>query len=150
MAFIELIGILAGLDIIIKSEVEDRASAEFPRAFDKKGIITLHKSHNKGLPFGFLKKYESLVRMLPTVTASALGGIFLWLMQKKGHVLEKLAVSVTLAGALSNLHDRLVRGYVVDYFSVNWKGLKKIIFNLGDIFIFIGTILMVICQLKED
>ena len=55
----------------------------------------------------------------------------MWLMQKKGHVLEKLAVSVTLAGALSNLHDRLVRGYVVDYFSVNWKGLKKIIFNLG-------------------
>ena len=37
MAFIELIGILAGLDIIIKSEVEDRDSAEFPRAFDKKG-----------------------------------------------------------------------------------------------------------------
>ena len=40
--------------------------------------------------------------------------------------------------------DRFGRGYVVDYFSVEIGPLKKIIFNIGDIFVFIGSILFVI------
>ena len=44
---------------------------------------------------------------------------------KKGRVLEKTALTLVLAGGASNLYDRLKRGYVVDYFSIQWKKLKK-------------------------
>lgn len=58
--------------------------------------------------------------------------------------MEKLALTLTLAGGISNVYDRMARGYVVDYFSIRWKGLKKVVLNLGDLFIFTGAVLMVI------
>ena len=88
--------------------------------------------------------------MVPVVTASAVGGILLWLLQKKGHTVEKLGFSLTLAGALSNIYDRLTRHYVVDYFSINWGKLKKVIFNLGDMFIFLGGMVLLLHEIWES
>ena len=51
--------------------------------------------------------------------------------------------------SLSDLY-RLKRGYVVDYFSIQWKKLKKVVFNLGDIFIFAGSALFAAVQLVEE
>ena len=63
------------------------------------------------------------------------GGIFTRLM-------GKLGASFLLGGAASNLYDRLNRGYVVDYFSIRCKYLEKVVFNLGDFFIFAGSALI--------
>ena len=57
-------------------------------------------------------------------------------MTKKGCLAQKIGLSMVLGGAISNLYDRLVKGYVVDYFSIEFKRLKKVIFNLGDILYF--------------
>ena len=57
-------------------------------------------------------------------------------MTKKGCLAQKIGLSMVLGGAISNLYDRLVKGYVVDYFSIEIKRLKKVIFNLGVIFVF--------------
>ena len=46
-----------------------------------------------------------------------------------------------LSGALSNAIDRLQFGYVIDYFTVVYGRLKRIIFNLGDWFLFVGMTL---------
>ena len=71
-------------------------------------------------------------------------------MGTRGRILEKLALTLTLAGGVSNLYDRMKRGYVVDYFSIQWKKLKKVVFNLGDIFIFAGSALFAAVQLVEE
>ena len=71
--------------------------------------------------------------------------------------MEKLALTLTLAGGVSNLYDRMKRGYVVDYFSICWKFLKRVVLNLGDVCIFAGAVLymvsqfiaFVICFIKE-
>ena len=57
---------------------------------------------------------------------------------------------MTIGGALSNLYDRVFRGYVVDYFSVQWKGLKKVVFNLGDMFIFLGAMMIAGAQVVRS
>ena len=64
----------------------------------------------------------------------------------EGSAGQKLGLSIVLAGAASNLYDRFKRGYVVDYFSIRVKGLEKVIFNLGDMFVFFGSLLFVICE----
>ena len=46
--------------------------------------------------------------------------------------------------------DKKKCGYVVDYFSIQWKQLKKVVFNLGDIFIFAGSALFAAVQLVEE
>ena len=54
---------------------------------------------------------------------------------------SKLPLSLIIAGALSNIYDRLKRGYVVDYININILPIKKLVFNLGDVSILLGSIL---------
>ena len=77
---------------------------------------------------------------------SAMAGALAAMMQDKGKTGEKLGLSLVMGGALSNLYDRVVRGYVVDYFTIEWKSLKKVVFNLGDMFVFLGSAVFVLAQ----
>ena len=83
------------------------------------------------------------------VTSAAAGALGAF-MTKKGCLVQKIGLSMVLGGAISNLYDRLVKGYVVDYFSIEFKRLKKVIFNLGDIFVFLGSLVFLIGELLED
>lgn len=147
MGFLTLILGLFGLDICVKEKIEEQDPSEFPRDMEgTKGKIKLYQNHNNGFSFGFLKEREELVRMVPLVFTSGLAGIFCWLLPKKGEFLEKTGISLALAGALSNLYDRFARGYVVDYFSVQVGVLKKVVFNLADLCIMAGAVLIVISE----
>ena len=148
MFWIGLTASFAALDLGLKELIEEREDGEFPVSLPKtRGKILLHKSHNAGLPFGLLKEKPELVRTIPLAAASSILGIFTYLLGKKGHGGEKLALSMILGGAASNMIDRYRRGYVVDYFSFQVKGLKKVIFNLGDILVFAGAALMAVTQM---
>lgn len=147
MAWIGLIGVLALIDLCLKELIEEQADEEFPRELKGTGgKIILHKSYNQGFPFGFLKEKPELVRMIPVAAASSVFGALAYLMGRRGHFAEKLAFSFTLGGAVSNIVDRYKRNYVVDYFSFNIRGLKKIIFNLGDLFILAGMIITMLAE----
>lgn len=101
------------------------------------GNIIIERYHNKGAMLNFL---ENDVKVVKTISCTLLGVIllmFLLLLPKKGDKLLKIAIALILGGALSNVVDRFTRGYVVDYFS--FKSLKKIVFNISDICIFIGS-----------
>ncbi|WP_417039473.1 signal peptidase II [Clostridium porci] len=142
-----IIGGLAGLDLGIKSVIEKQDADTFPRELiAARGMIQLHKNHNHGFPFGFLREKPELVKAIPLMVISAMAGALGAFMTEKGRTLEKLGLSIALGGAVSNLYDRLVRGYVVDYFSIEWKRLKKVVFNLGDMFVFLGSAVFIISQ----
>ena len=57
---------------------------------------------------------------------------------------------MVLGGGLSNVYDRLKYGYVVDYFIINYKKLKKVILNVADVFIFIGAFLIFIGEFFDN
>ncbi len=143
MIYMGITALLAALDLFIKNVIEEQDEAAFPKELEGSGgKILLHKNHNSGFPFGFLKENQSLVQMVPLAVASFGAGIFACLLQRKGRHAEKLALAIALGGAASNLYDRLVRHYVVDYFSLQYGKLKKVIFNLGDICIFLGAAIL--------
>ena len=142
-----IIGGLAALDLGVKSVVEGQDDETFPRELPSaKGFIKLHKNHNSGFPFGFMKERPELVKGIPLMVISAMAGALAAMMQDKGKTGEKLGLSLVMGGALSNLYDRVVRGYVVDYFTIEWKSLKKVVFNLGDMFVFLGSAVFVLAQ----
>ncbi|MBQ2872997.1 MAG: signal peptidase II [Bacilli bacterium] len=58
--------------------------------------------------------------------------------------LEKISYSMILGGAIGNLLDRIIYGYVVDFLDFNVFGYDYPIFNLADSFILIGVILLVV------
>lgn len=147
MVYIGIIAVLAMIDLCIKKGIEDQEDCKFPRELPgSKGTIMMYKNHNPGFSFGCLKERPDLVQMVPLAAASFLSGILAWLFIRKGHILDKLAISITLGGAVSNLYDRFIRNYVVDYFSIQWKGFKKVVFNLGDFFILLGAVLMLLSE----
>lgn len=58
--------------------------------------------------------------------------------------LEKLGYGMILGGAIGNLFDRVIYGYVIDFFDFYIFGYDYPIFNLADSFIFVGVIILII------
>jgi len=80
--------------------------------------------------------------------------VFLWLLflclsfASGLRPLSVIALSLICGGSLSNLLDRIaLGGYVVDFLSVGWGGLRTAIFNVADAAITIGAMLLVISVL---
>ncbi|MDO4295242.1 MAG: signal peptidase II [bacterium] len=148
MIYPTIIAALTAFDQLIKQKIEQDTEGSYPRELNQtNGKIYLYRNHNSGFSFGFLKEYPEIIRAIPLVSVSAIGGVLAFLLPRKGYHLHKLALSLVLAGGISNLYDRLCRGYVVDYFSIRWKQLEKVVLNLGDVFIFSGAILYVKAEL---
>lgn len=146
-----IIGGLAALDLGIKSVVENQEDDTFPRELpSSKGLIKLHKNHNAGFPFGFMKERPELVKGIPIMVVSALAGALCALLQDKGKTAQKAGIAMVIGGALSNLYDRVVRGYVVDYFTIEKDPLKKVVFNLGNMFVFLGSAVIVLEQAVRE
>lgn len=142
-----IIGGLAALDLGIKSVIESEEDDTFPRDLPSaKGLIKVHKNHNAGFPFGFMKERPELVKGIPLMVISAMAGALCALLQDKGKTAQKAGIAIIIGGALSNLYDRVVRGYVVDYFSIEWEPIKKVVFNLGDMFVFLGSTIIMLEQ----
>ena len=151
MLYTGIIAALSSLDLGIKWLIEQEKPEEFPKPLPHaKGKILLYRNHNAGFPFGFLEQHAELVRMLPLAVISGLAGFLAAILPQKGKNVQKFGIAVILGGAVSNLYDRMIRHYVVDYFSIQWKKLKKVVFNLGDIFIFAGSALFAAVQLVEE
>lgn len=142
---------IAALDQGMKCEIEQETDGEFPRELPgTKGKIRIHRNHNYGFPFGFLKEKPQLVTAVPLAVSSAVAGALSMLLARKGSGIQKTGLSMVLGGAVSNLYDRWKRGYVVDYFSFSLPGIKKVVFNLGDIFVFLGTALFVLGETADE
>ena len=73
--------------------------------------------------------------------------MLVWTLTRQSRFLDRLALSLITAGGLSNLYDRVKRGYVVDYFSVQAGWLKKVVLNVADVCIFTGAVLLCVSGL---
>jgi signal peptidase II len=128
------------LDFVVKHLVDKKLEYNKPEKKLKDRII-IRKTYNKGGALNaFDSKQEFVAGFSTAITFSVVIAQF-FLMSKKGIHVLKLGLSFVIGGAASNVYDRIVRKYVVDYFSFNckYKKLKNIVFNLSDMFIFIGT-----------
>lgn len=151
MIFVGIIVLLAAGDLFFKWLIEKQDQERFPRPLAKTGgKILLYRNHNAGFPFGFMEQYGELVRTVPLVVISGLGGVFCYLVQKKGNTVRKAGLAILLGGAISNLYDRYVRRYVVDYFSFQFGWLKKVVFNLGDLCVFAGAGILTAVELVQE
>lgn len=98
--------------------------------------------HNTGAAFSFLASHPGWQRWLfAGIAVAACVGLSIWLMRLKADE-KRLAVALALiiGGALGNLFDRLVHGYVVDFLSFHAGGWYYPAFNVADIGITLGAI----------
>lgn len=145
MLYILIAGSIVLLECKIKSHIERTMQVGDKREIFK-GKIILKKQYNRGM---FLNLFQDKVDMVKKLSMAMLGVLlvaFTFLLPRRHNKLLKLGLTLCLGGAVSNVYDRMKRGYVVDYFSINCKGLKTVVFNLGDMFIFLGSFLILLAS----
>lgn len=148
MIYILIVAAIFITELKIKKYIEENKEMHKKEEIFQ-GNIILERYHNKGAMLNFMENSVQAVKVITTTLLGILLLLFVILLPKKGDHLLKLSLSLVLGGALSNVYDRLTKGYVVDYFS--FKFLKKIVFNISDICIFIGSAIMVLISfIKRD
>ena len=126
-----LILFLIALDQIIKFLITDRIIIIFKFPF-------INYSENYGAAFSLFENE----RIFLIIASLVIIGFVIYYYSKYKNL--QLGLSLILAGAISNLIDRIFRGYIVDFINVGiWP-----VFNLADVYNFIG-VLMIIFVLKK-
>ena len=99
---------------------------------------------NDGMAFGLsLPGGQIVLSGLSIIMTIVLGYLF-WL-ERNGHILIKLALSLIIAGAIGNLFDRVSYGEVVDFIHIKLGSFWEwYIFNIADTSVSIGMILFLI------
>lgn len=114
------------------------------------GFFDLVRAHNTGAAFSLFASQPGWQRGLFIGIASIASIVILYLLRKEtGSALSKLALSLILGGALGNLVDRLIHGYVVDFLSFHLGTHYWPAFNVADSAITIGAILLIWDSLKQ-
>lgn len=110
-------------------------------------FFSLTKVYNTGASWNILAGYRFILIILTLIIL-----ILLILYQKKFQENKRniLAFSLLYGGIIGNLFDRLIYGYVIDFFDFNIFGYDYPVFNIADICIVFGIALLVIAILKKE
>ena len=145
MKYIALILGIFGVEFGIKEYVE-KNKTEGVTEKKLKGTLLIRKHHNRGAFLNAGENNRKAVAALSVILSVFSTAVFISTLSVAGKELLKWGLAMLLGGAYSNTYDRLLRKYVVDYFSFNVpvKGIRRIIFNIGDFCIMIGAMLCVL------
>ena len=118
---------------------------------DINAFFSLTFVHNYGAAFSFLADQNGWQRyFLSAISAVASVVIAIWMLRTPlKHRFKIISLTLILSGAVGNLIDRMVNGFVVDFIDLHYQGFYWPIFNLADIFITIGVLLLLIMDWKK-
>ena len=105
-------------------------------------VFELQYLENRGAAFGILQDRQILFLLITVVAAVILTYIYLKIPEHKKYIPLKICYVLLMAGAVGNMIDRAVRGYVVDFFY--FKLIDFPIFNVADIYVTVTMILLLV------
>ena len=111
-------------------------------------FFNIVRAHNTGAAFSFLAAASGWQRWFFTGIGVAAALFILWLL--KSHAGQKLfsfALACILGGAIGNVVDRLMHGYVVDFLDFHLHGWHFPAFNIADSAISIGAACLILDEL---
>jgi signal peptidase II len=113
-------------------------------------FFNIVRAHNTGAAFSFLAAASGWQRWLFTGIAVAAVVFIVWMLRTHpGQKLFCLSLALILGGAVGNLVDRLLHGYVVDFLQVHYGGWFFPAFNVADSGITLGAIGLVVDELRR-
>ena len=116
-----------------------------------KGFLDFTFVENRGAAFGILSGKRVFFILLTVVVAAGIIYSFYKLPKTREYNWLKCGLVLVLSGAIGNVIDRAVRGYVVDFLEVTF--IKWPVFNLADIYVVIGACFILFLSLfviKEE
>ena len=105
------------------------------------GVFHFTCCENRGAAFSMLQGKQGLLITI-TVLISIAAVYFLFFSRRKLPVFPSIAIALALGGALGNLYDRVVLGYVIDM--LDFCLIHFAVFNVADACVNIGIVLLAI------
>ncbi len=112
-----------------------------------KNFFSLTKVYNYGASWSILTGQRWFLIILAIVI---LCGLIKYQTKFKENKRNMVTFSLIYAGIIGNLIDRVIYGYVIDFFNFNIFGYDYPIFNMADIFIVIGVLLLMYAIIKKE
>lgn len=114
-------------------------------------VFNLALAHNSGAAFSFLSDGGGWQRWFFVVISSAVSIMLLVWIARLGstRIWLSLSLALILGGALGNLIDRVLYGYVIDFIQVHYQQWYFPTFNIADSGITVGAFLMIALTLFE-
>lgn len=115
-------------------------------AISNNRVFGLNYVQNTGAAFSILQNSTELLIILSVI---ALVGIFAYIIKHLKSISMKSLFCLALlsAGIAGNMHERIVFGFVRDYFQLKFVDFP--VFNVADIFINVGVIILIIIILLK-
>lgn len=115
-------------------------------------VFNLTLLHNTGAAFSFLAEADGWQRWFFVALALAVSVVLIgWLRKLERHeTWTAVAIALILGGALGNVYDRVVHGYVVDFLHFYWHDWHFPAFNLADTAITIGAGIMILDMFRNS
>lgn len=135
--------IIVILDFLSKSYFETQYYLGESRPITS--FFNLVLAHNTGAAFSFLAAHDGWQRYFFILIAIV--AVAFCLLYMKRHLEERLlclSLSMIMGGALGNVIDRIIYGYVVDFLDFHYMYWHWPAFNFADIAIVLGAGLMIL------
>lgn len=133
-------------DQYIKFLVE--SGMDYNQQIDLLPFLALFRTHNEGIAFSMLSWLHD--GGLIAMTVAVIGFVsYLWWTTAAERVISRLGFALIIGGALGNLIDRSMLGYVVDYILFHLPNWSFAVFNMADVYITIGAGLIILDELVQ-
>ena len=118
-------------------------------------FFNIVRVHNSGAAFSFLAGASGWQRWFFTVIGLVAAAIIIWMLRAHaGQKLFAFALACILGGAIGNVIDRMMYGYVVDFLDFHWSWLSPVFagghfpaFNIADAAITVGATCLILDEL---
>ncbi len=136
-------GLVAALVVVVADQAAKRAAQSLGSPVTLvPGVIGLRYAENTGVAFSLLSGYPALTGLL---SAGLIAAGWAALRRFALGPLSRAGAALMLGGAVGNLLDRLLRGYVIDMIELLF--VRFPIFNLADAALTLGCVLMALSLL---
>ncbi len=105
-------------------------------------FLNLNLIWNEGIAFGLFSFDKQIYYNSLTIIIILITVILIWLMLKSSG-LEKIGFSMIIGGSIGNFSDRIYYSSVPDFIDFNFKGFHWFVFNVADIFITLGVVILI-------
>mgnify|MGYP001429412160 CR=1 FL=1 len=145
--FINLIIIITifSLDRVSKLYVIFKSETNLSSNLFTSKFLNINLIWNEGIAFGLLSFNEKIYYNALTILIIFVTLVIFWMILKSQR-LERFAFIMIFGGSLGNIFDRLFYSAVPDFIDFHIKSFHWFIFNVADIFITLGIIIMIMTE----
>ena len=139
-----VIGLTIAADQVTKAWAE--TALEYGQAIDLLPVLSLFRVHNTGIAFSLLGDVGKIGLFALTLSVVALV-LVIWHRTADGGHFAAIGYALIVGGAFGNIADRVSYGHVVDFLLLRLGDWPLFVFNLADVALTIGPILLIMVMM---